>query len=1009
MTKQKISALLPKSGVLLLLLMAVAIGYGQTTTATLSGVVSTAQGEVVKKATVTVKNNATGKARQATTPENGRYIFTLLEPGSYELQVQADGFKLLIQKNLVLNVGGTTVRDVQMEVGGISDQVTIEVQNPLTEPDKVDLSRVVAENEIQGLPNIGRNFVDFVKLSSGVAQGRENIVAGIFKEPDVGVGAVAAPRLSFGGQIELATLIQVDGADNVQTITGQPRATPSQEAASEFRILNSTYLAEYGRALGGFVNIITRSGSNNVNGSIYYFGTNDKLNARSILNTPDADVLRQHQYGATLGGPIQKDSTFYFVNYEGQRRAESNRFPLIVQQNIAGLNAVAARFNLAPETINQVRTNNYDAFLGKVDRVIGDNTLSLRYNFLIADTKNFLGPGFLGSTSSSARNNHVNDQTVVGSFISVLSPRASNEARLQLARRSFDFPSTNFQPTLEITNLLSMGRNEGDLDYYQEDRLQATDNFSYTVGAHQFKFGGDYNYFHDETTWNSFLPARILFPSLARLLSFSPTTSPLDPTQGPVVFWFAQLISALPQGGFQVPVPFTQYLPTSYGNATDFRLNHSIGGSFIQDQWKVTPKLSLTYGLRYDVEGYPSKYVLNRDTNNVQPRIGVAYNWNSKGVVRAGFGIFHDRLAQSVGQAFNTVEYNNRGNLPNSSVLFPGVATFNGRFSQTIVVVPGPSGPTAAAQTFLATGRTPVTGIPTLNDTLDGNLKTPYSEQASLQLSQELPGGIAVTAGYLFVHGVSLIGHTANLNAIATPAPVGLFPAPAPGQPYFGGAGSRRFRELGDAFFLTNPGGSVYHGGTLEVERRFGLGLGLHGSYTFSKTMSDGGVDSSTSLSDFPQAPGLDEHALSRQHVAHRFTLSLLEQAPKSVPWLKDFKFASLVSIESGRPYTIFTGFDANADGSPFSDRPGTLGRNTLMGPGIASVDMRVARPIKFTERLNSEFSVDFFNLFNRVNIRNINTFYGSADLNNPAAPGFNTPREVLNPRQIQLALKLKF
>jgi hypothetical protein len=302
-----------------------------------------------------------------------------------------------------------------------------------------------------------------------------------------------------------------------------------------------------------------------------------------------------------------------------------------------------------------------------------------------------------------------------------------------------------------------------------------------------------------------------------------------------------------------------------------------------------------------------------------------------------------------------------------------------------------------------------VTGIPTLNDTLDANLRTPYSEQASLQLSQELPGGIAVTAGYLFVHAVSLLGRTPNLNAIATPAPVGVFPPPAPGQPYFGGPGSRRFPELGDAFFLTNPGGSVYHGGTLEVERRFGLGLGVHGSYTFSKTMSDGGVDSPTSLGDFPQTPGVSERALSRQHVAHRFTVSFLEKVPKSVPWLRDFKFGSLVSIESGRPFTVYTGYDANADGSPFSDRPGTLGRNTLIGPGIASVDARVARPIKFSERLNSEFSVDFFNLFNRVNIRNINTFYGSADLNNPPAPGFGTPSEVLNPRQIQFALKLKF
>src|SRR5262249_19578215 len=299
-----------------------------------------------------------------------------------------------------------------------------------------------------------------------------------------------------------------------------------------------------------------------------------------------------------------------------------------------------------------------------------------------------------------------------------------------------------------------------------------------------------------------------------------------------------------------------------------------------------------------------------------------------------------------------------RGNLPNSSVLFPGVATFNGRFSQTIVA--GPPA-TIAAQTFLATGRTPVTGFPTLNDTLDANLRTPYSEQASLQLSQELPGGLALTAGYLFVHGVKLVGRTANLNGVVAPAPM-CFGLP-PGKPCFG---LRRFPELGDAFFLTNQGDSVYHGGTLEIERRFGLGFGIHGSYTFSKTMSDGGVDSPTSLTDFPEAPGMSEWALSRQHLTHRFTLSFLEQAPESVPLLHDFKFSSLVAVESGRPFTVFTGFDANNDGNPLSDRPGTLGRNTLIGPGFASVDVRVARPIKFTERLNSEFSVDFFNLFNR-------------------------------------------
>src|SRR5215813_6403622 len=741
--------------VLTLLLLAAGGICAQTPTATLSGVVRDERKGGIPRATVKVTHIATGKTRTISTDTAGRYSFTNLEPGSYELRVEASGYKVTLQSGLTLTVGGALVADATMSVGPISEQVTIDAREPLIEPNRTGVSRVIETREIESLPNIGRNFVDFVKLSSGVTLGRENITVGVFKEPDVGVGAVAAPRLSFGGQLELATLIQVDGADNVQTFTGLPRATPSQEAASEFRVLNSTYLAEYGRASGGFVNIITRSGTNSLNGSVYYFGINDALNARSILNPPNADVLRQNQYGATIGGPIRKDSTFYFLNYEGQRRDESNRFAQLIQQNLGAINAFRQRFNLSSETLNQVRSNNYDQFLGKVDQTIGDNALSLRYNYLTADTTNFLGGGSrAASTSSTARNNDVTDQALVGAFISVFSPRASNEGRLQLARRTFNFPTVLNELTIEVSNLLTMGKNPADLDFYKEDRIQAADNFSYAIGVHQFKFGGDYSYLRDRSMWNLFFPARIIFPTLPRLVNFTPTTPP-SPITGPVAIIWPILNSSPAPGGYQVPVPFTQAVPNVYANTTNFTLNHSIGGAFVQDQWKVSPKLSLSLGVRYDIEGYPLRYVQDRDVNNFQPRIGLAYNWNPKGVVRAGFGIFTDRLASSVGQAFNTVEYNNRGNLPNASVLFPGVATFAGRFTQTTLGGPPAA---AAALRFLATGQVPAAGNPNLNDTLDGNLATPYSEQASLQLSQELPGGVAVSAGYLFVHGVQLVG-----------------------------------------------------------------------------------------------------------------------------------------------------------------------------------------------------------------------------------------------------------
>ncbi|HEY6549472.1 MAG TPA: carboxypeptidase-like regulatory domain-containing protein, partial [Vicinamibacteria bacterium] len=340
-----------------LLASAASVALAQTATGTLSGMVRDESGGALESVSVTLRNVATGATRRATTDAAGLYVLANVEPGDYDLRVELLGFKTVVRTGVLVTVGGFATSDVQMSVGQVAEEVTVVALEPLVETSKTELSRVVLDEEIENLPNIGRNFVDFVKLSSGVALGRENISGGAFKEPDTGVGVAAAPRLSFGGQSELNTLIQVDGADNIQTFTGLPRATPSQEAAQEFRIVNSTYLAEYGRALGGFVNIVTKSGTNQTQGSAYYYGMDDALAARSALVPADGnDVLQQHQYGATLGGALIKDRTFYFLNYEGQRRKESNQFSQVIQDNLATLNSVKSRFGLTPETLDQVRT-----------------------------------------------------------------------------------------------------------------------------------------------------------------------------------------------------------------------------------------------------------------------------------------------------------------------------------------------------------------------------------------------------------------------------------------------------------------------------------------------------------------------------------------------------------------------------------------------------------------------------------------------------------------------------
>jgi len=972
--------------------------HGQTTTATLSGVVHDPTSAVLPQVKITLKNNAKGAARSTITDSEGRFSLTNVEPGTYELRAERSGFSTAVKSGVVLAVGGSSQEDLTLSIGAASEVVTVTDQAPLIETAKAEVSNVVTEQEIQSLPNIGRNFVDFVKLSSGVAPGRENTGGGAFKEPDAGVGSSAAPRLTFGGQSELYTKVLVDGVDNMQTFTGLPRITPSQEAAQEFRVVNNTFASEYGGALGGFVNIVTKSGGNTPHGSVYYYGMNNALNAQPILTGPDP-ILRQNQYGATLSGPIVKDRTFWFANYEGQRRAESNKFSSIILNNLAAINATKAFYGLSPETSNSLRTNDYYGFLIKLDHKFNEtHGLTFRYNLLDSQTLGFLGGGGRASpASSTARNNHTFDQSFLVSETALLKPTMVNEARFQWARRSFDFFSVLKQPDLEVSNLLLTGKSTSDLDFYEETRAQVGDSLSVNVGHHQLKFGADYSHLNDDSQWDLFFPARIIFPNLTAFFNHTPA-----------VFWFPMLKGQTIRPAFSLP--FTQDVPTAWQPFTLTSTAHDAYGFFAQDEWQATQRMTLTYGLRYDFESYPSRFDLTGDLNKFQPRLGVAYAYSSKGVIRAGFGIFADRRVSSIGQILTTSEWGNVGDQPNAQALFPGISPIRGRFIQPTVTGPGA---TAATNNFLATGQAPnLAVLPAgFTDNLDRNLRTPYSEQASLQVAQEIGGGFAVSVSYLYVHGLKLGAHTPILDAVPTPGAV--IPG-EPGKPVLGdgtpgGAGRRLFPELGDFFVKVSGGLSIYHGGTFELTKRFSHGFSLHSSYSYSKTISNS--DSVANLADIPETSLALERSLSRQNVPQRYTLSFISEMPRSVRLLHDFKFSSLLSLESGKPFNVFAGIDANHDGNPLSDRPGNLGRNSLQGPGYASLDMRVARAFQLKERLRAELSGDIFNAFNRVNIKDLNTLYGQTDLNLPPNPilGFNTPRDAYNPLQFQFGAKLSF
>jgi hypothetical protein len=377
-----------------------------------------------------------------------------------------------------------------------------------------------------------------------------------------------------------------------------------------------------------------------------------------------------------------------------------------------------------------------------------------------------------------------------------------NEGRVQWARRSFDFPSRLKEPDLEISNLILTGKSSSDPDYYRESRFQATDNFSLTHGNHALKFGADFNNLRDTTQWDLFFPARVIFPTLPAFFAHAP-----------VVFWWPTLNPALNNGVTQrspLPVPFTESVPAAEQPFTRVGIDHSAYGFFAQDEWRATPKLTLTLGLRYDFEPYPEHLVPQADLNNFQPRVGFAYSFNSRTVARVGFGIFHSRLASSgVGQSFVSVQWSgpfvpgNPLNPQNIAALYPApLVPLVGRFINP--TVRGPLAPPATL-TFTTTGQVPnltAPGVasPGLTFGLTQNLRTPYSEQASAEISHEVGGGVRGFRAVLVRARPQARSSTGMLNGVRT----GTQPS---GEPIFG---ARRFTDLGDFFVQDSGGYSIY-------------------------------------------------------------------------------------------------------------------------------------------------------------------------------------------------------
>lgn len=1001
-----------------------------TSFAELGGVVRDSSGAVLSKAAIGLRNVDTNIPYTASTGEQGRYTFPSLPPGPYQLTAAYDGFRTQNRNGIELRVGESATIDLTLALAVKDQQIDVTSEELRIEPTKTEVSEVVGSRQIESLPNSGRLFTDFALTTPGVTTGRTSLQSTITE--------FEVTRLSFGGMRDLSNEVMVDGADAVNTVTGSQRATPPQDSVSEFRVVANSFGADYGRALGGIVNIVTKSGTNNFHGSFYEYFQNNAMDARSLLQpAPDSDALRQNQFGISTGGPVKKNRTFFFANYEGQRLAQSPTFPAELTNNIALFNAAKTALGLSPENLNSLQTGNRDMGLVKADHVFNDkHRLSVRYNIEDGRSLNLLAGNTVDgggvAAPSSAHNAFTQDQSLAGNLTSVLRPDLVNSFLMQWARRGYDFPGVTGQPTLDIPNELMFGHNFGAFDYIGESRVQLSNSTSWIRGRHMIRFGADTNFLADKVTWPGFTPMRIVLPGDNCLVEFAnyvnPSANlqqnpalgacPLPPSLNgtPIIFWATPVGSGPLTPGYAAPALSTSwnnaYLP-SLTNDFNVHLNHQYAGFFAEDQWKVTNRLTVNYGTRWDVENGLGAFI-KPDYRNFSPRTGVAYALDRKTVIHAGFGVFYDRF--SLPFVFVTA--------PQRPVEIPGVSlpgVPDGSANAGWVLnqmTPGPGGlPADVARTLLMTGQVPgqyITGPCPPSCTagaalIDHNSRTPYAEQASFQIDREIAAGLTLELGYLFVGA----HHQVRAEDLNIAPPIGKLPD---GKDLFDGP---LYPNAGLLYYTDDSGNAAYNGLTARVARRFSLGFHFDVNYTFSKTLDDGTFTTFVSTPQDLYERNL-ERANSNQDVRHRFVSDFSLDGPRG-SFLRDFELSGIVTLQSGRPFTMFVGYDANGDTNPVTDRVGQSARNTYWGDPLYSADLRLSRKFQLGDRLRLAIALDGFNAFNRANVDEVNSVYGYADflgsmprnyrdgVQSPADPEFGTPRTVLNPRRLQISARLSF
>ena len=743
----------------------------------------------------------------------------------------------------------------------------------------------------------------------------------------------------------------------------------------EFQIANNGLSAEFGGAAGGAINVVTRTGSNDFHGDVFTFFQNERFNAREpFSDPPPSSRLRFHRYqpGGALGGPLKRDRLFFYAAAEQEHLSSEDEAEISrpARTDINSLLASGFAPRLAVRSLTAGRfpigADETEA-AGKLTYLAGSNhTLNFRFAFTDARDRGEAFNTDVLSDRSARGSAYTKDYQFTGSAISVLSEKLINDLRFQAStRRAVTRGGDTAGPGIEISGLARFGPPYDAEGSRRETRKQFVDNISLSHARSEWKAGVIVNHVSLDNDARDGFGGLYIFRTLD------------DFATGRPAVW-----------------------RQAFGDSrTEFGVT-SFGG-FLQNQWRVTPQLTLNLGGRYDVERTPARF--RTDANNFSPRLGVAWSPAKEWVVRAGLGSYYDRLP---------LAFLNRAIQKNGTQGFEQVAT-----------------DADAAQVFAATGGgrvlAPIPGISPSIFRADPSFVTPYSMQANVGVERLLNEDITVRADYLFTRGIHL-ARTRNINLLppvvltaANTSALGfLTPTPQQlGRPVFGpGRIDPRFDAV---YQLEDSASSTYNGLTVALNKRLSHEFELLASYTFSKTRDD--------ASDFDEQPANPydlqaEGAFSRQDVRQRFVLSALFDLPFGdeeekgagkekndllARTLSHIEMAPIVTLSSGRPVNPLTGADEERGSAfPLTSRPLGFGRNALRTPRFINVDLRALKYFPFGEQRRLDLVVELFNLFNHPNVLSLNPFFGSG-----ATPlsTFGTPTAFAAARQIRFSIDFEF